>query len=428
MLTILGRRSFLKIGGFGFSALNGINLFAGSNANKSDKSIIHIFLAGGPSHLDTWDIKTEAPREIRGEFSAIDTAVSGIKIGECFPRIALKMDKISIIRSIVGCLDAHEPYQCLTGFEKRNMESVGGRPCIGSILSKVYGQRDLSVPSSVVLNEKTKHLPWSEGGHGGFLGSAYNPFNPNGNGMDDLILNGITLDRLQDRKLLLKSLDKLNNNKMNSLDSFRSAAFGVLTSSKLADALDISKESADVRLKYGDGKPFNYQYDGATTDNSKLLIARRLIEAGVRSVTLSYGRWDSHGNNFDLIRDHGRKLDICLSALISDLEDRGLLEKTLILVWGEFGRTPRINKDAGRDHWPLVNSCLVMGGGIKGGQVVGSTNRLGESAASRPVHVQEVLSTVYTALGIDVSNLTLQDPTGRPNFILENRNFVQELV
>ena len=333
MLTILGRRSFLKIGGFGFSALNGINLFAGSNANKSDKSIIHIFLAGGPSHLDTWDIKTEAPREIRGEFSAIDTAVSGIKIGECFPRIALKMDKISIIRSIVGCLDAHEPYQCLTGFEKRNMESVGGRPCIGSILSKVYGQRDLSVPSSVVLNEKTKHLPWSEGGHGGFLGSAYNPFNPNGNGMDDLILNGITLDRLQDRKLLLKSLDKLNNNKMNSLDSFRSAAFGVLTSSKLADALDISKESADVRLKYGDGKPFNYQYDGATTDNSKLLIARRLIEAGVRSVTLSYGRWDSHGNNFDLIRDHGGKLDICLSALISDLEDRGLLEKTLILVW-----------------------------------------------------------------------------------------------
>lgn len=435
MLTILGsfgkycdnlkRRSFLKIGGLSMSAMGGINL---EPLLKKDKAIIHIFLAGGPSHLDTWDIKTEAPREIRGEFSAIETAVNGIRIGECFPKIATKMNKIAIIRSITGSLDAHEPYQCLTGYERRNLESVGGRPCIGSVLSKVYGQKDLSVPSSVVLNERTKHVPWSEGGHGGFLGSAYNPFNPNGNGMDDLVLNGITLDRLQDRKQLLKSLDKLNNSRMSSIESFRNAAFGVLTSSKLAEALDITKEPDSIREKYGDGKPFNYQYDGATTDNSKLLIARRLIEAGVRSVTLSYGRWDSHGNNFDLVRDHGGKLDTCLSALISDLEERGLFDSTLILVWGEFGRTPRINKDAGRDHWPLVNSCLIMGGGIKGGQVVGSTNRLGESAATRPVHVQEVLSTVYTALDLDISTLTLQDPTGRPNFLLENRNYIEELL
>jgi uncharacterized protein (DUF1501 family) len=265
---------------------------------------------------------------------------------------------------------------------------------------------------------------------GGFLGNAYNSFNPNGNGMDDLVLNGISLDRLNDRKALLSSLDKISVNleKYQAVNSFRDAAFGVLTSSKLADALNLDSESEELKVRYGTGRPFNFQYDGATTDNSKLLIARRLVEIGVQSVTLSYGRWDSHGNNFDLIRDHGSKLDNCLSALIEDLNSKSMLNDTLVLVWGEFGRTPRINKDGGRDHWPLVNSCLMIGGGLKTGQIIGSTNRLGESVASRPVHIQEVLSTVYHTLGIDVMNSTINDPTGRPQFLLDNRNVIPELI
>jgi hypothetical protein len=426
----LNRRSFLKIGGFSMSAFGGMNVFSNEFKPKSKKSIIHIFLAGGPSHLDTWDIKKDAPREIRGEFSPIQTSISGIEICECFPKLALLMDKISIIRSITGSLDAHDSHQCLTGYDRKNMESIGGRPSIGSVLSKIYGQKDLSVPSSVILNERTQHLPWSYGGTGGFLGNAYNSFNPNGNGMDDLVLNGISLDRLNDRKALLSSLDKVNSDleKYQSVSSFRDAAFGVLTSSKLADALNLDSESEELKVRYGTGRPFNFQYDGATTDNSKLLIARRLVEIGVQSVTLSYGRWDSHGNNFDLIRDHGSKLDNCLSALIEDLNSKSMLDDTLVLVWGEFGRTPRINKDGGRDHWPLVNSCLMIGGGLKTGQIIGSTNRLGESVASRPVHVQEVLSTVYHTLGIDVMNSTINDPTGRPQFLLDNRNIIPELV
>lgn len=442
MLTILGknskycdgikRRSFLKIGGLSMSALGGINissiLQAQSNNISSNKSIINIYLAGGPPHLDMWDIKENAPSEIRGEFSAIDTIVSGIRIGECFPQLASVMDKIAIVRSVVGSVDAHDAFQCMTGYERKNLESIGGRPSIGSVLSKVYGPKDLAIPPCVALAEKTQHVPWSEGGSCGFLGSAYSPFNPNGNGMDDLILNGITLDQLQNRKLLLNSLDRFKKvSDFASTDSFNDAAFGVLTSSKLAEALDITKESDLVRARYGDGKPYNYQYDGASTDNSKLLIARRLIESGVRSVTLSYGRWDSHGQNFALVRDHGAKLDQCLSALILDLEERGLLSSTLVLVWGEFGRTPRINKDAGRDHWPLVNSCLLIGGGIKTGQVIGSTNRLGEMAETRPVHMQEIVSTVYKTLGIDCMNFTLNDPTGRPQFLVDKREHVTEL-
>src|SRR5262249_43967241 len=159
--------------------------------------------------------------------------------------------------------------------------------------------------------------------------------------------------------------------------------------------LDLSKEDPKIVERYGTGKPFKYQYDGAPTCNEHFLVARRLIEAGVRVVSLSYGRWDSHGDNFTLVRDHGSKLDQCLSALIDDLHERGMLEDTTVLVWGEFGRTPRINKGAGRDHWPMVACAFLAGGGMNVGQVIGSTNRLGEHAEARPVHFQEILATVY---------------------------------
>jgi uncharacterized protein (DUF1501 family) len=251
--------------------------------------------------------------------------------------------------------------------------------------------------------------------------------------MEDLTLNGVTLDRLDDRRSLLKGLDQLKrqtdaSGMMSGVDSFTEAAFGVLTSNRLAAALDISQEPAEVRARYGDGKPYQYQYDGAPTCNEHILMARRLVEAGVRSVTLSYGRWDSHGKNFDLVRDHGSKLDQAVSALVLDLEERGMLNDVTILVWGEFGRTPRINEGAGRDHWPQVSCALMAGGGMRTGQAIGSTNRLGEYAASRPVQVQEIIGTAYHNLGIDVMNTTLSDPTGRPQFLVDLREPMRELI
>jgi uncharacterized protein (DUF1501 family) len=187
----------------------------------------------------------------------------------------------------------------------------------------------------------------------------------------------------------------------------------------MLDALDLRCEPAKVRERYGDGKPYKYQYDGAPTCNDQLLLARRLVEVGVRCVTLSYGRWDSHGKNFDLVRDHGAKLDRGVSALIEDLDYRGLLNDVTVVVWGEFGRTPKINKDAGRDHWPQVSCALLAGGGLKLGQVIGATNRLGEFASQRPVHFQEVFATLYRRLGINPATTTLTDPTGRPQHLVD---------
>ena len=450
MLTIFGkkqrfcdgvsRRSFLKIGGFALGAAGGVGLSdimraqaESGNAGNSHKAVINVFLGGGPPHQDMWDIKTEAPKEIRGEFDPIDTKVPGIQIGECFPTISSMMDKMVVIRSIVGSSGGHDAYQCLSGWNRKAMASMGGRPSIGAALSKLRGPVDPAVPPFVGLADKTGHAPWSEAGGAGFLGSAYQPFKPDGQGMADLKLNNVTLDRLADRKQLLKGLDQLKREvdatgQLAGMDAFNEAAFGVLTSSKLIDALDVSKEPEEVRARYGTGKPYKYQYDGAPTVNEHLLVARRLVEAGVRSVSLSFGRWDSHGANFDLVRDHGGKLDQCVGALVQDLDERGKLDDVTVVVWGEFGRTPRINKNAGRDHWPRVSCALLAGGGMRTGQAIGSTNRLGESALDRPVHFQEVISTIYRNLGIDCMHTTMIDPTGRPQFLTDHREPIRELV
>ncbi len=384
MLSILGgasrfcdgvtRRGFLKIGGLscgagGFTLADLLRAEAASPQPQSHKSVINIFLAGGPPHQDMWEIKTDAPSEIRGEFRPIATNVSGIQICEVFPRLAGLMDKAALLRSVVGCHGGHEAFQCMTGWGQNDLRSVGGRPAIGSAVSKLYGPVDPSVPPYVGLAAPTSHVPWSDSGTPGFLGSAHAPFKPDGPGMENMTLNGITLDRLSDRRRLLGQLDGMRREiditgAMEGMDAFGQRALDVLTCSKLLDALDLSKEDPRLVERYGDGKPYQFQYDGAPTCNEQLLIARRLVEAGARVVSLSYGRWDSHGRNFDLVRDHGSKLDQCLSALIEDLDSRGMLDDVTIVVWGEFGRTPVINAEGGRDHWPQVASAFLAGGGI----------------------------------------------------------------
>jgi len=449
MLTIFGkknhycdgvnRRSFLKIGGFALGAAGGITLPQilraqhNNSPTPNHKAVINVFLGGGPPHQDMWDIKTEAPKEIRGEFLPIATKVPGIQIGECFPKIASMMDKMAVIRSIVGSSGGHDGYQCNSGWGRRDDALIGGRPCIGSVVAKLEGPTDPSVPCNVALADKTSHRPWGDYNSPGFLGAGYQPFRPSGGGMDNLKLNGVTLDRLDQRKTLLKGLDGLrrdidSSGMLDGMDAFTQAAFGVLTSSRLANALDLSKEDPKIRARYGDGKPYKFQYDGAPTVNEHLLIARRLIEAGVRSVSLSFGRWDSHGNNFGLVRHHGPRIDQATSALVQDLDERGMLDDVTVVVWGEFGRTPRINKGAGRDHWPRVSCALLAGGGMKTGQAIGATNRLGEYATKRPIHVQEVIATIYHNLGIDPLKTTFMDPAGRPQYLIERRNPVEELV
>jgi hypothetical protein len=433
------RRSFLQIGALSFGGLS-LSLAdilrtearASETPRSRPKSVINIFLGGGPPHQDMWDIKTEAPSEIRGEFRPIATRVNGIQIGEVFPRIAAQMDKIAVIRSVVGAFGGHDGFQCMTGWTPADMRSVGGRPGLGSAVAKIQGAVDPGMPPFVGLAAPTGEIRWSDPGKPGFLGPAYGAFKPDGPALANMRLNGTTLDNLADRRRMLTSFDSLRREvdvtgQLQGLDAFTQQAFDVLTSSRLLDALDLTKESERVRDRYGDGKPFNYQYDGAPTVNEHLLMARRLVEAGARVVSLSFGRWDSHSNNFELVRDHGGKLDQALSALIEDLHDRGLEDDVTVIAWGEFGRTPRINNNAGRDHWPEVSCALLAGGGMRTGQVIGATNHLGERAVQRPVHFQEIFATLYHNLGINTQTTTLRDPTGRPQYLVE-RPLIQELV
>jgi Protein of unknown function (DUF1501) len=431
------RRSFLQLGGmtFGATSFGLADLYraeAAQGKSHSHKAVIQIFLGGGPPHQDMWEIKTEAPSEIRGEFRPISTNVPGIQICEVFPKLAGMMDKAVVIRSIVGCFGRHDAFQCMSGWQPEDLRSIGGRPSIGAAMTKLRGPVDPSVPAFVGLAEKSKHVEWSDCGGPGFLGASYSAFRPDGPGMDNMKLNGLSLERLQNRKQLLASLDKLRSDidtsgVMAGMDTFNARAVDVLTSSKLVDALDLSKEDPAIVARYGDGKPYQFQFDGVATRNDHLLVARRLVEAGVRVVSLGFGRWDSHSKNFDMVRDHGSKLDQSLSALIEDLDQRGMLNDVSIVVWGEFGRTPKINSNAGRDHWSQVSCAYLAGGGIRAGQAIGSTNRLGEYATERPVHVQEVLATLYHNLGINVSNSTLVDSTGRPQYLVE-REPIQELI
>jgi hypothetical protein len=443
MLTLYGkstrycdgvsRRGFLTIGGLTFGAggfglsdlLRAESRQTAKRAGLGHKAVINVFLAGGPPHQDMWEIKTDAPSEVRGEFRPIATNVNGIQICEVFPKLAGLMDKAAVIRSVVGCDGRHELTQCLSGWKSAEMKNLGGRPALGSVVAKIRGPVDPAVPPYVGLADLTRHVPWSDAGAPGFLGTSYAPFKPDGPGMENMKLNDISLERLQDRRRLLASLDNLRRDidtsgTMAGMDVFGQRALDVLTSSKLLDALDLSKEDPKIVERYGDGKPYKYQYDGAPTCNEHLLIARRLVEAGARCVSLSYGRWDSHGQNFDLVRDHGSKLDQCLSALIEDLDQRNMLDDVTVIVWGEFGRTPKINENAGRDHWPKVSCAYIAGGGIRAGQAIGATNRLGEYATERPVDMQEIVATLYHNLGIDTASTAVQDPTGRPQFLVEH--------
>ncbi len=445
MLTIFGReqgkfcdginrRAFLQIGGMtlgGMSLPQMLRAESASGVRLSHKGIINIFLPGGPPHQDMWDLKVDAPVDIRGEFNPIKTNVPGIEICEHFPQLAKMADKLVFIRSMVGAHGDHFAFQCQTGRKKDN-QPQGGWPSLGSTLSKLHGSVNPGIPPFVGLAPKMGHMPWADPGQPGFLGPAHAPFLPSAEGRDNMVLNGLSLDRLKDRKQLLNRFDRFrrdvdNSGMMSGLDAFNEQALGVLTSSKLADALDISKEDARLVERYGKGDPKNRD-DGGPKLMEHFLIARRLIEAGTRCVTVAFSRWDWHGQNFAAGRQDMPMLDQGVSALVEDLHNRGLDKDIAVVVWGEFGRTPKINKDAGRDHWPQVSCALLACGGMRTGQIIGSTDKFGEHAKDRPVTFPEVFATLYHSLGIDTNHVTVNDLGGRPQYLVDHVEAMKELV
>ena len=434
----VSRRSFLEVGGL---ALGGLSLPQILQAEESQgirrnhKAIINVFLPGGPPHQDMWDIKPNAPKEIRGEFNEISTNIPGTRIGELFPRMASMMDKFTVIRSMVGAFGGHDAWQCMTGRIHKSKQPPGGWPSMGAVLSKLHGPAKVGVPPFVGLQPNTGEKRWSDPGAAGFLGPAHSPFLPakDGGAKEDMKLGSLTVDRLGGRKSLLQSFDTLrrdidNKHMMKGLDAFNQQALAMLTSSRLAEALNLEKEDSKLRDRYGRGSDKKVA-DGSHRLLDDFLMARRLIEAGARCVTLAFSRWDWHGGNFKRGREDMPMLDQGLTALVEDLHHRGLDKDVSVVVWGEFGRTPKVNDKAGRDHWPRLSTAVLAGGSMNHGQVIGASDKHAAEAVDRPVHFGDVFATLYTSLGINIETATIPDLQGRPRYLVDHgRKPLKELI
>ncbi|HKB04190.1 MAG TPA: DUF1501 domain-containing protein [Gemmataceae bacterium] len=430
MLTFLGprsrfcdrlsRRSFLQVGGWALGGLSlaGVLRAEASSGRRSHKSVIVVYLSGGLAHQDTFDLKPNAPTEVRGEFNPIPTNVPGVQVCELLPRLARCTDKMAVLRSIVGLADEHSSWQNMCG-AGMNLSQREQRPHFGSVVARLQGPVDPLVPPFVDLFPTMQHKPYNSP-RAGRLGRAAAAVKVDGDEIAVMKDLAVPAERLEDRRGLLDTIDSIrrhaDSRSRPAGDTFHDRAFEVLTSSKLVEALDVTKESVAVRERYGRGSP-KHLGDGAPMWNDQLLMARRLVEAGARVVTVAYGFWDTHGQNFRHLRRHLPLFDQGISALIEDVYARGLDQDVTVLVWGEFGRTPKINKDAGRDHWARVNGALFAGGGMKVGQVIGSTDAIAGLAKDDPIPYPNVLATIYHNLGIDPHGM-VYDVSNRPNPVL----------
>jgi hypothetical protein len=426
----VSRRSFLKIGALAMGGLSLPQILQAQQQSnsRSHKAIIMVYLSGGLSHHDTFDMKPDAPAEIAGEFRPIQTNVTGIQISEYLPRLAAMMDRLAVVRSISGLRDEHSSFHTVAGFPM-DITRRENKPNSGSVIARVLGRTDPVIPAYVDLFPTMQHRPYNIPGPG-FVGPAYTGAKVENDQINLMRLNDMSQDGLRDRRELLNRVDQLRRSAdagaLDRMDVSYRQAFEVLTSNRLVDALDLTKESRTIRERYGYGSP-RHQGDGAPLWNDQLLMARRLVEAGVRCVTVAYGFWDTHGGNFRHLRQNLPVFDQGISALIDDIHQRGLAQDVSVIVWGEFGRTPRINRDAGRDHWAPVGHALMAGGDMPTGLMYGSTDRQGGYPVQNPVHYRNILATLYHNMGIDPHTI-VRDVFDRPTTILpEDARPVREL-
>ncbi|MEK6257722.1 MAG: DUF1501 domain-containing protein [Planctomycetota bacterium] len=417
----VSRRDVLRVGGLSLAGLtlaDVLRLRAGAaptaahGAGRS-KSVIMIWMRGGPSHIDSFDMKPDAPAEVRGEFQPIPTNVSGIQICEHLPLLAGDMDKLAIVRGIKSNdLGDHTPHYILSGSPDR-----GKRPAFGGIVSHLQPRSD-GLPPYVSLMYKPPGLYDNEGPV--YLGPSHRPFVPKAEGLENLsLVKGVSLDRLNDRRRLLREFDAFgrevqHHEAMSGIDAFTQQALEMVTSPRARDAFDMSQESAETHARYG-----------KFCEN--FLIARRLVEAGISVVTLKVGDWDTHEKNFIDMRDQLPQLDRGFHALVTDLHERGLDKDVAVVLWGEFGRAPRISRGDGRDHWPEAGAAVLAGGGFKVGQVIGETDSHGGRAKGRLYTPGNVLANLYRHLGIDPA-ITIPDHNQRPMHLLDDREVVRELI
>lgn len=427
----LRRRNFIQLGvapflGLGLADVLRLKAAAAqpSARAKRDVNLILLWQSGGASQLETWDLKPEAPAEIRGTLNPIDTNVPGIQICEKLPKSARQMDKYAILRSVTHP-DAGHLRAChlmLTGYLPSKGVPVGSpyneTPSIGSVIARETGS-GRGIPPYVVL---PKTVPQ---GHAAYLGASCNPYFIEGDpaqatfGVRDLRLpRGIDPGRLEDRRSLLAQLDGLRREvdaRVPAVDAYYEQAYRMITSPAVQKAFDIAQEPAAARDAFG-----------RTASGQSTLLARRLVESGVRCVTVALGSWDTHAKHFEAMETKLPEMDQAFAALVSDLHDRGLLDSTLVVMMGEFGRTPKINKDAGRDHWPNVWSLVMAGAGIRGGQVIGASDARSETPTERPVTAEDVLATIYDRMGIDFEK-EYHNGQNRPIKIVKGGSPVTEL-
>ncbi len=422
------RRDFLSVGALAVGGLTMADVLrarADSPTNTSPKSVIMVYLPGGPSHIDMYDLKPDAPAEIRGEFKPISTNVSGVKVCELLPLHAKIADKFTVVNGL-QCIDTHSAELLMRG----HLGGPVARPVFGSVVSKVRGgSSEDGMPHYVALGGENGSDP----GDPSYLGTAHRPFK-SGGGENLRLVQGVSPERFADRKQLLATFDQLNRDidsrgEMAGKDVYTTRALEMIASPAVREAFDVSKEPKEVREKYGKG--------------TRLLQALRLAQAGVSVVTVSVagtvlpvGDWDTHGKNdgrkFGQFEDYRQRLpvfDQVIHTFLTDLYARGLDKDVAVVIWGEFGRTPKINKDGGRDHWAPAGHAMFAGGGFKMGQVIGDTGPKGERERGRatPYTPANVLATLYRFMGIDPT-ATFPDFTGRPRFVLDDPDVITELV
>lgn len=442
--SAFSRRSLIHVGmlgsvGLSLSDVLRMSATGSPVSGKSTNSVIILWMRGGPSQHETWDPKPSAPVEYRGTFGAIPTHVPGIHICDLLPRCAQIMDQWSVIRSLHHSDAGHSSGDqlCFTGYPNEGVPDVNTRPSCGAIVARQLQHLSPELPAYVMI---PRQVP---GTGSAYLGPGCAPFetqsDPANEGPFEIpnlqFAEGLTVGRISDRRQLMQRLDHVRRraeqtSQMGAMDVFQQQAWDMITSSRAMAAFDLDAEPKRVRERYG----FMPAYKAPTPDrcgvpawSQRFLLARRLVEAGVRLVTVDCRWWDTHVKGYETMRDGFLpRWDQAYSALIEDLQQKGLLESTLVLAWGEFGRTPRVNKTGGRDHYPNVFSAALAGGGVQGGRVVGSSDAKGAFPLGNPKTPQDVLATVYRHLGVDTAANYL-DHSGRPIPVLTSGEPVHEL-